>query len=431
MSEPARPTLLRFFLVSLRHLFHGDWRYWLWMAVLAVFVAAGAVGYTSQLREGLMVTGMSDQISWGFYIANFAFLVGIAASAILLVIPAYVFHRQDVKDTVLLGESVAVAAVLMAMVFVVIDLGRPDRVWHMLPIIGRFNFPISLLAWDVVVLTGYLLLNIAIPFFILYRHFQGGEPKLKTYFPWVVVAMFWAISIHTVTAFLFSANPSRPFWHTSLLGPRFIASAFASGPALMILALQVIRRVTEYPVSHTVVRMLALIMAVALQINIFFVIAELFTDFYNQSSHAASIQYLFFGLYGNESLRPWIWTALVMNVLALLILMIHPLRERIRFLNVACVLAFVGIWIEKGMGLVIPGFIPTPLGEIAEYTPSMTEITISVGVWAFGLMVFTMLAKMGIPIELAYRRRQPAVAEQPKVTPAPAPSAGVFPMGES
>jgi molybdopterin-containing oxidoreductase family membrane subunit len=419
MSETTRPGLWPFFWTSFKRLFQGDWRYWLWMGVLALITIAGVIGYVSQLRNGLMVTGMSDQISWGFYIANFAFLVGIAASAVLLVIPAYIFHRQDVKDTVLLGESVAVAAVLMAMLFVIVDLGRPDRVWHMIPVLGSFNFPISLLAWDVVVLSGYLVLNVAIPFYILYRHFQGEEPKFATYFPWVILAMFWAISIHTVTAFLFSANPARPFWHTSLLGPRFIASAFASGPALMILALQVIRRVTEYPVSQSVVRMLALIMAIALQISIFFVIAELFTDFYNQVSHAASIHYLFFGLFGNEALKPWIWTALAMNAIALLILMIHPLRENMRFLNVACVLAFIGIWIEKGMGLVIPGFIPTPLGEIAEYAPSMTEVVISLGIWAFGLMVFTMFAKMGIPIELAFRRRAPSVSEKRQVASAP------------
>ena len=237
-------SLWRFLVDGCRVMLRGPGLYWAWLGVLGVLIALGGWQYWIQLRDGLVVTGMSDQVSWGFYIANFAFLVGIAAAAVLLVIPAYIFHRQDVKQVVLVGEAMAVAAVVMAMLFVMIDLGRPERVWHMIPVLGRFNFPMSLLAWDVVVLSGYLALNIGIPFYLLYSHYMGREPRLEVYFPVVVIAMFWAISIHTVTAFLFSANPSRPFWHTALLGPRFIASAFASGPALIIIILQVLRRVS-------------------------------------------------------------------------------------------------------------------------------------------------------------------------------------------
>jgi len=392
--------MLRFFGDITREVLSGSRRYWLWLLALVLVVAFGASQYAHQLTTGLRVTGMSDEISWGFYIANFAFLVGIAASAVLLVVPTYIFHRQDTKDVVLLGEAVAVSAVIMAMMFVIVDLGRPDRLWHMIPVLGSFNFPVSLLAWDVVVLSGYLALNILIPWYVLHSFYRGSEPRLGAYFPFVVLAMFWAISIHTVTAFLFSANPSRPFWHTALLGPRFIASAFASGPALMIIALQVIRRVTAYPVRETVIQMLALIMTVAMQVNLFFVAAELFTDFYNEGEHATSIHYLFLGLYGRSALQPWIWSALLMNFAALAILMIHPLRNNRALLNTACVLAVAGIWIEKGMGLVVPGFIPTPLGEVAEYAPTAVELGVSAGIWALGILVFTLLTKIGIPIQL-------------------------------
>jgi len=405
MLERKPGGVVDFVLSAVGRLLHGRCFYWLWLALLLGVIGNGGFHYIGQLRYGLMITGLSDQISWGFYIANFAFLVGIAASAVLLVIPAYIFHRQEMKDVVLLGEAVAVAAVITAMTFVMVDLGRPERFWHMIPGIGEFNFPVSLLSWDVLVLSGYLLLNLLIPFYILYCHFQGREPSFRAYFPWVLLAMFWAISIHTVTAFLFSANPARPFWHTALLGPRFIASAFVSGPALMIVALQIIRAVTRYPVSQKVVRMLALIMTVALQISLFFVIAELFTDFYNEGSHSASSRYLFFGLDGHAALRPWVWSALGLNLFAVLILMINPLRENMFFLNLACLLAFTGIWIEKGMALVVPGFIPTPLGEVADYAPTSAELMISGGIWAMGLLVFTLLAKMAIPIELAQRDR--------------------------
>ena len=400
-------TFLHFLRDGVREMLRGGRGYWIWLGILAALFAFGALNYIGQLRDGLVVTGMSDQVSWGFYIANFAFLVGIAAAAVLLVIPAYIFHRKDVKAVVLLGEGMAVAAVIMAMLFVLVDIGRPDRAWHVIPFIGRFNFPSSLLAWDIVVLNGYLALNLLIPTYVHYCHYRGREPNLTLYFPVVVVAMFWAISIHTVTAFLFSSNAARPFWNVALLGPRFIASAFASGPALIILTLQVIRRVTDYPVSQSVIDTLALIMTVAMQISLFFVGAELFTDFYSETNHAASMHYLFLGLEGFSGLRLWIWLAIALNLVAVTILSIHPLRRRMLTLNIACVCGFLGIWLEKGMGLVIPGFIPTPLGEIFEYVPTATEFYIAIGIWAFGFLVFTLLAKASIAIELGRVRASP------------------------
>ena len=394
--------MLEFIVDAGREMFRGGRAYWAWLGTLATVIAVALWNYTLQLRSGLVVTGMSDQVSWGFYIANFAFLVGIAAAAVLLVIPAYLFHRQDVKRVVLLGEGLAVAAVTAAMLFVIVDIGRPDRLWHMIPVIGRFNFPTSMLAWDVVVLNGYLALNLLLPIYVHYQHYRGREPDLKLYFPVVVVAIFWAISIHTVTAFLFAANTARPFWNIALLAPRFIATAFVAGPALIIIALQVIRRTTRYPVSQSVIDMLALIMAVALQISLFFVGAELFTDFYNESAHSASMRYLYFGLDGLAGLRPWIWTALAMNVVAVIILSVNPWRRRMPLLNAACVLAFVGIWIEKGMGLVVPGFIPTAL-----------ELAIAAGIWATGMLIFTLLAKASIAIELGAVRYRGAPAPAP------------------
>ncbi|MGB7990284.1 MAG: NrfD/PsrC family molybdoenzyme membrane anchor subunit, partial [Candidatus Methylophosphatis roskildensis] len=401
-------SFVHFVVDAVREMLRGSRAYWTWLGILAALFAFGVLNYFGQLRDGLVVTGMSDQVSWGFYIANFAFLVGIAAAAVLLVIPAYIFHRKDVKSVVLLGEGMAVAAVIMAMLFVIVDIGRPDRAWHVIPFIGRFNFPSSLLAWDIVVLNGYLALNLLIPTYVHFSHYRGREPNLKLYFPVVVLAMFWAISIHTVTAFLFSSNSARPFWNVALLGPRFIASAFASGPALIILTLQVIRRVTDYPVSQSVIETLALIMAVAMQISLFFVGAEMFTDFYNDSRHAASMHYLFLGLDGFAGLRPWIWLAIALNLVAVAILSIHPLRRKALTLNIACACGFVGIWLEKGMGLVIPGFIPTPLGEIFEYVPTGQEFSIAIGIWAFGFLLFTLLAKASIAIELGRVRARDA-----------------------
>jgi len=410
MHEPRR-NLSGFLFSSIGHLFRGRPMYWAWLLLLLILMFAGGWHYYLQLRDGLVVTNMTNQVSWGFYIANFTFLVGVAAAAVMLVVPAYIFHRKDIKDVVLMGDTMAIAAVTMAILFVVVDLGRPDRFWHAIPGIGRFHFPESMLAWDVIVLNGYLLLNLGISFYIVYNHYRGKEPQRSQYFTWVLLAIFWAISIHTVTAFLYSGNSSRPYWNNALLAPRFIASAFASGPAMMAIGLQIIRRISDYPIHQSVINHLAIVATIALQVTLFFIAAELFTEFYNEGEHAASARYLFFGLDGHAALTPWIWTAVAMLTVAVTILMINPLRHHPVTMNIAFVLTVIGIWIEKGMGMVIPAFVPTPIGEIYEYTPSMTEIMVSVGIWAFGFLLFTLLAKAALPVQCEFlRKKQSATA---------------------
>jgi molybdopterin-containing oxidoreductase family membrane subunit len=393
-----------FFADGLREVVRGGRAYWTWVGLLGGVILVGLAFYARQLTQGLITSGMSDQVSWGVYIANFTYLVGIAAAAVMLVIPAYVFHRDDVKHVVLIGEGIAVAAVIMSILFVVVDLGRPERMWHMLPLIGRLHFPGSLLAWDVIVLGGYLVLSLAIPFYMLFTRYRGREPRHTVYFPAILISIAWAISIHTVTAFLFSSNVARPFWHTAVLGPRFLASAFTSGPALIVLALQVIGRQTPVRVPPSVIHLMTLIATVALQINLFLLGAELFTDFYFRTDEVTAATYLYLGLDGASRLVPWIWTAIALQLIAVAALTVHPLRIRQPVASLACILAIVGVWIEKGMGLVIPGFVATPLGEVFEYTPSWGEVFVSLGIWAFGLLIFTLLAKVAIPVELGTLR---------------------------
>jgi molybdopterin-containing oxidoreductase family membrane subunit len=408
-------VFLRYLWDSFKQLFHGSALYWVWVIFLLLIIAMGGWKYLEQLDRGLIVTNMSNQVSWGLYISNFTFLVGVAAAAVMLVIPAYLFDRKDIRDVVLLGDTMAIAAVTMAILFVMVDIGRPDRLWHMIPFIGNFHFPQSMLTWDVLVLTGYLLLNFGISFYILFNHYQGRPAKRKLYFPFVLLAIAWAISIHTVTAFLFSSNTGRPFWHNALMAPRFIASAFCSGPALAIIILQVVRKFANYPIRQSAIDTLSLTMTVSLQITLFFIGAELFTDFYFEGAHSASARYLFFGLHGAAVLTPWIWTALVMLLVAVTICMIHNLRRNTVYLNIACVLTFAGVWIEKGMGMIIPGYVPTPLGEVFEYLPNFTEVTISLGIWAIGILMFTLLAKMAIPVE-AGRLRHPGAGDELRET---------------
>lgn len=396
--------LLSFFKYALSAATTGGRRYHVWMGVLTVIMLVGGYCYAIQLREGLGVTGMNDHVSWGLYISNFTFLVGLAAAAMMLVLPAYVFEDVDFGRAVLLAEGVAVAALVMCLMFVVVDLGNPFASWHLAPGIGYLNWPRSLLAWDVIVLNGYLALNLAIPFYILYSHYTGRSPEKKKYLPWMYLAVMWAVSIHLVTAFLLAGLPARPFWHTALLGPRFLASAFTAGPAFMLVMLWLIKRETPYDIADGAFSKLAVIIVVAAQINLVMLGSELFYKFYSPTEHGINARYLFFGLDGHRALVPWIWGAILLNVVATVALMIHPLRRNPRWLVPACILLFVSIWIEKGIGLVIPGFVPSPLGEIVEYTPTLVELGVTAGIWATGMFVLTGLVKVALPIELGQVR---------------------------
>jgi Ni/Fe-hydrogenase subunit HybB-like protein len=398
--------------------FQGDWRYYTWMGFLSALCLLGLHAYTRQLVHGLVVTGMSDEVSWGVYIANFTFLVGVAAAAAMMVIPVYVYHNEELHDLVIFGELLAVAAILMCLAFVTVDLGRPDRFWHLIPGIGQFNFPASMLSWDVIVLNGYLLLNVHICGYLLYCRYQHRRPSTWFYIPFVFIAIVWAISIHTVTAFLYVGLGGRPFWNSSIVGPRFIASAFTAGPALIILALQVIRRVTDYRISDRALLTLRSIVQVSMLINVFLLINEVFKEFYSGNLHVASSKYLYLGWHGHHALVPWIWTAIVFNLVAMFLLVL-PLSKSLKSLNVACVLCIVGIWIEKGMGLVIPGFIPTPLGQMVEYAPTPNETLVCFGIWAWGLLCYTLFLRMSVPILQGRLTAPHAVAPAPAVHSSP------------
>jgi molybdopterin-containing oxidoreductase family membrane subunit len=253
-------------------------------------------------------------------------------------------------------------------------------------------------------LNGYLVLNLVIPAYILFSHYTGREPEKKKYVPFIYISVVWAVSIHLVTAFLFAGLPARPFWNSAILGPRFLASAFTAGPAFMILLLGFIQSETKYPIAERAIAKLATATAITSQINIVMLLSEVFYKFYSPTHHSINARYLFFGLDGHHALVPWIWTGITLNIIATLSLMIHPLRRNVKWLMVACGMLFVGIWIEKGIGLVIPGFVPSPLGEIVEYTPTWVELCITAGIWALGLFVLTVLVRVALPIELGESR---------------------------
>lgn len=375
----------------------SGWLY-AWLTLLTSVALVGLHAWGTQLRDGMIVSAMTDHVSWGLYIANFTFLVGLAAGGVMMVIPAYLYHDEEMHDVVIVGEMLAIAAIVMCIGFIVVDLGRPDRFWHIIPFLGAFNWPISMLTWDVLVLNGYLLLNLHICGYLLYTRFLGRRPDPRWYVPFVFLSIVWAISIHTVTAFLYCGLGGRPFWNTALLAPRFLASAFVSGPAFIILALQALRRFGGVRIGDRPVTVLTNIVRVTILINLLMLASEVFTEFYTGTAHTASARYLYFGLHGAHALVPWIWTSAACGVVgAVLLLRPGVVRHQTQLL-LACVLAFAGVWIEKGMGLIIPGFIPSTLHEVVEYTPSLIEWQVTAGIWAVGLIVYTLALKIGLPM---------------------------------
>lgn len=402
-SIPANETHItsypRFIGRSLWLATEGSFAFYAWMTALTAVFLVGANAWANQVAGGMIGTNMTDQVSWGLYIANFTFMVGLAAGGVMMVIPAYLYHDREMHDVVIIGELLAIAAITMCLMFVMADLGRPDRFWHMMPGLGKFNFPISMLTWDVIVLNGYLILNLHICGYLLYMRFLGRKPNPTWYVPFVMLSIVWAISIHTVTAFLYCGLGGRPFWNTALLAPRFLASAFVSGPAFIIIAMVMIKRLVGVTGLDQPIATLTKIIRVTILINLLMVASELFTEFYTGGAHVSAAKYLFFGLHGKTALVPWTWTAIALNVSAALLFLwpgLLSLRWR-PLLVVACGMAFVGAWIEKGMGLIVPGFIPSTLHEVVEYLPSQLEWKVTVGIWAFGLMVFTIAIKTALP----------------------------------
>jgi Ni/Fe-hydrogenase subunit HybB-like protein len=393
---PHRVTYPRFLLDALDEATDGSPRFYVWMLVLTAIALVGANAWAHQVSMGMVTTNMSDHVSWGLYIANFTFAVGLAAGGVMMVIPAYLYDDHEMHEVVIIGEILAIAAIVMCLMFVVADMGRPDRFWHILPGIGRFNWPISMLTWDVIVLNGYLLINLHVIGYLIYQRWLGRTPDPRWYLPFVFLSIVWAISIHTVTAFLYAGLGGRPFWNSALLAPRFLASAFVTGPAFIVLTLQVVQRTTRFHVPEKALNTLLSIIRVTSLVNLFMLGAELFAEFYAGGAHVASARYLFFGLHGHHELVPWIWTAIGLNVLAVVVFLVPPLSSRRALLNAALVATFVGVWIEKGMGLIVPGFIPSTLHEIVPYAPSLAEWKVTAGIWAAGLGVFTLGLRIGL-----------------------------------
>jgi len=372
----------------------GNEKYWGWVGLLLLLIGVGFACYIYQLYTGLGITGMSRDISWGVYIAQFTYLVGVAASAVMLVIPKYLHNYKKYTNVVIFGEFLAIAAVTMCLLFIIVDIGQPARVLNVL----LHPTPNSILFWDMIVLNGYLIINVIVGWNTLLAD-KKDVPAPGWVKPFIYLSIPWAVSIHTVTAFLYAGLPGRHMWLTAIMAPRFLASAFASGPSLLILLLLLVKSVSKFDPGKEAIQSIAKTVCYAMIINVFFLCMEFFTAFYsNIPSHMHSLQYLFAGLHGHDRLVPWMWTSAFLAVVGIFIMLVPALRKQTGYLAVGCASIFLSTWIDKGVGLVIGGFIPNPFETVTEYYPTFPEIAISIAIWAIGALILTILYKIAISV---------------------------------
>lgn len=391
-------NFFRFIKECFRIVIRGNKWYYTWVGFLFLLVLWGGLAYLEQLKSGLIVTNMRDSISWAFYIGNFTFFVGVAAAAIMLVIPAYVYDWKPIREVVIFGELLAVSAVIICLLFVIVDVGNPLRLWHMFPFIGKLNTPSSILGWDFLVLNLYFFLNVGIVAYLLYKNFYKKEYNKSLLYPLILFSIPLAISIHTVTAFLYNGLAGRPFWNSALLAPKFLASAFCSGPAVLLILFQVLRKTTNFQIKDEAIWKIAELMAYAMFINLFFFFSEVFKEVYSNSEHIVHFKYLFVGIGENRDIVFYGWFSVLISIVAFILFLIPATRKNFFTLNIGAVLIYLGVYIEKGIALLTPGFTPDVLGQIYVYRPSSIEFRISVGIFAVGFLIFTLLTKVAVAI---------------------------------
>jgi len=381
--------------------FKGNSRYWMWLAFLSAFVGVGAICYLRQYLFGLGLTGMGRDLSWGLYISQFTFLVGVAAGGLMLVLPYYIHNYKVFGRLTILGEFLAISAIIMCLMFIMADIGQPLRGLNMM----LHPTPNSMLFWDMVVLLGYLGLNVICAWVILTAERKQVKPPKWVYF-FVYLSIPFAVSIHTVTAMLYCGLPGRHFWLSAITAPRFLASAFAAGPALIVIACLVMKRVANFDAGKEAINKLTTIIMYAALINAFFVCLEFFVGYYsNIPGHMHSLEYLFFGLEHNghvyNNLVPFMWSSVLLcfGGLGLFAYMKITKISTDLMVGIGCAMIFFALWLDKGLGFVLGGLVINPLHEIVEYYPTANEIGITLGIWATGFLLVTLMYKIAIDVE--------------------------------
>jgi Ni/Fe-hydrogenase subunit HybB-like protein len=357
-----------------------------------------ATGFISWLREvhlgsGLM-TGLSRDVTWGLHVGQLTFFVGVAASAVMVTLPYYLHDFKAFGKVAILGEFLAVSAVLISMLSVFAIMGQPTRIWNVL----LYATPNSIIFWDLVVLSTYLTLNILCGWTVLGAERKGVPPPAWIK-PFLFFAIIWAPLIHMVTAFIFAGLPGRHHWLTSLQAAHFLATAFAAGPALLIILSMIVKKAGRFDPGSIAIQTLAKIATYALIIHIFFIGLEFFTAFYSGiPGNMRTLEYLYTGLEGHTELVPVMWTSSILALTGLVLLLTPAARKNDKALFLAALAVFISIWLDKGFCFVVSGFIPNPFERVTGYWPTLNEFFVAAGCWGVGFLTLTILYKIVISV---------------------------------
>ena len=328
------------------------------IAVAAIVTVAGIACWAVQLSGGMVQTGMRNLDSWGLYITNFMFFVGLSAGGLIISSVPNAFGMKGFGGISKVAIWTSVCCTCAAIGFVVVDLGGPARLWELF-VYSNFSSP---LMWDILVLGTYLVLSVV--YLWAYLRAEAGRMSHTAIRAISVVALIVAILVHNVTAWIFSLAPAHEFWHTALMGPWFVASALDCGTALVLIVCLALRRAGYLALDQKHVANLAKMLAVFVLVDLYFYACDLLTSGYFGGEGAEVVAMLTSG-----ALSPVFWTQVALMAASVAILVVPRLRTTPGVV-VASVLAILGVFCKR-LQILVGGFQIPNLdmpGVVTQYT---------------------------------------------------------------
>ncbi len=370
----------------------------IWIGALGLVTLWALASWIYELTQGLIVTGMRDEVSWGLYITSFAFFVGLSAGGLIMASAAEVFGVKSLRPLARLGVLSAAACVLVAAMELIPDLGRPERVWEL------FRYPnwTSPMIWDVIIVTLYLVFAI-VDLTLMTRRGRDPSRRARSLRIMAYIGLPAAVLLHSITAWIFGTQFSRPFWNTALMAPLFVTSAILSGTALVALVALAAQRFGGLSLPQETGSTLRKLIATTLAVDLFLVAADFITIMWgNEPRDRAVLNMILPG----GSLQVLFWLEWVVGGLIPFLLIVAPRERRTWHLGVASALVLVGVYAFR-VELVIGGLLKpilwfppgvslgsTDIGSSSfqltgSYHPTWVEYSIVAGLIAFLALLLT------------------------------------------
>ncbi len=426
----------RLVLSTLQPLLQTGRRYWLWVTGLSLVVLWGVFAYSVQIRHGLVVTNMRDRISWGLYISAFVFFIGISHAGTLISAILRVSHATWRASVTRIAELVTSISLICGAVFVIIDMGRPERMLNLVTF-GRLQSPIL---WDVMAVTTYLSASIVylfvpmVPDLALLRDrisddvgpFRRGfyriasinwrgDPQQHSALQRALRIMMLliipvAIFVHTAVSWIFGMT-LRTGWDTSIFGVLFVAGAIFSGIAALVLIMAVLRLIfhwEEYLTSKQFINLgylLATFGGIMVYVNI---LEYLTAGFKLDEADEFAFRQLFLEKF---SYLFWFY---VFGLFAPVLLMMYRKTRTIAGVVVSAALVLAAMFIERYLIVVTGLRVPLMSYEPANYFPSWVEWSILAGMIAAFLLLLSSALKILPMFALAEMVEEQEEAEAPR-----------------